>query len=577
MLKVEKMTDKKTSSEEKYAELERRLKEAQKEALYYQELAEEAGRRSVREIDHLSKLIEKLKKTEDELIISEERYRTLIENAPLGIYYNDSKGTFLYGNKKAEEIIGYKKEALIGKSFLKLNLLSPKDIIKAARLLSLNIKGKATGPAEFKLNRKDGVQRVVEINTEVITINGKKAVLGMVNDITERKRIDDERQRLEEQLHIRQKIDSLGTLAGGIAHDINNLLAVIMGNIDLVRMSANALTVKHKDYIERAYQSCERAANLIHEIQMFSMGTVSEKSSIDVYSIANDVFKILDSTIDKLIKKTIDFKPEQFYVTANADLIHHVLFNLGTNSVHAIEDRGVKPGDYIRISSEKYTSGKRDKTGLPEGKYIHILFEDNGKGMPEEVKVKAFDPLFTTRRGTQKGQGLGLAMVYNIVVSNHEGYIDIETAERKGTTFHIYLPEAHKIEKTEKIKDIEVTGGNETVLVIEDDLAVRDFVFDTLNLYGYNILTANDGEEGLEIFRAQQDKIDLVLLDLTMPVMSGETVLGKIMNIQPDAKVIISSGHSEEEHLKYKMAKGYIPKPYKIKNLAKLIRNTLDM
>jgi len=399
----------------------------------------------------------------------------------------------------------------------------------------------------------------------------------MINDITERKRIDEERKKLEEQLHIRQKIDSLGTLAGGIAHDINNLLAVIMGNIDLIRMSANELTVKHKDYIERAYQSCEKAANLIQEFQMFSKGTVSEKSSIDVYSIARDVFDILDRTTDKLIKKTIDFKPEQFYITANADLIHQLLFNLGTNSVHAIEDRGVKPGDYIRISSEKYTSGKRDKTGLPEGKYIHIIFEDNGKGMPEEVKAKAFDPLFTTRRGAQKGQDLGLAMVYNIVVSNHEGYIDIETAERKGTTFHIYLPEALKIVKNKKIKAVEITGGNETVLVIEDDFAVRKFVSDTLNLYGYTILTANDGQEGLEMFRAQRDRIDLVLLDLTMPIMSGEMVLGSIMNIQPDAKVIITSGHSEEEHLKFKMAKGYIPKPYTIKNLAKLIRTTLDM
>lgn len=168
-----------------------------------------------------------------------------------------------------------------------------------------------------------------------------------------------------------------------------------------------------------------------------------KKTSVDLYETSKEVFGLLEKTTDKLILKEIDLKPGVFYVTADPSGLNQVLLNLGTNAVKAIAEKGIKPGDHIRIGAKEYTITGKDKTGLTEGKYVHIFFEDNGAGMTDDVKRQAFDPLFTTgQKGSQKGQGLGLAMVFNIITGRYDGYIDIESAPGEGTTIHLYLPKA---------------------------------------------------------------------------------------------------------------------------------------
>ncbi|MCE5250290.1 response regulator [bacterium] len=392
----------------------------------------------------------------------------------------------------------------------------------------------------------------------------------------QRKRIEEEREHLENQLQIRQRMDSLVTLAGGIAHDFNNLLAAIMGNIDLLLMDSGQLTNTQKRYLTGAYQSSQRAAKLIGGIQTLSKGSVLYKMSVDIYSIAEEVFGILGRTTDKLIDKRIHIKPGQFYVYVNADQLHQVLLNLGTNSIHAIEEKGVKPGDYIYMSAQGYTAADCDKKGLAPGEYIHIMFEDNGTGMTQKVKEKAFDPLFTTRMGAQKGQGLGLTMVYNIVTRNHSGHVDIETAPGKGTIFHIYLPRASESDRNNFPDEAEIHGGCETILVIEDEDSVREYVAEALKKFGYNVITAIDGVDGLYKFMRKMDIIDLVLLDMILPRMSGKMVMESIIDRKPDTKLIITSGHSEEELQNCSPAHGFLPKPYKISLLAKTVRTILD-
>ena len=396
-------------------------------------------------------------------------------------------------------------------------------------------------------------------------------IIAFVVDITERK-------HMEEQLLIRERMDSLGTLAGGIAHDFNNLLAGIMGNIDMLRMEAETFTIDQKELLEEAFRSSLRAAKLIREIQSLSRGAVSEITSVDMYDVAKDVFTILNRTTDRLIEKKIEILPGKFIVTGRADQLHQVLLNLGTNAIHAIEEKGALHGDYIRISAREHEIIRGDKAGIPEGKYIHILFEDTGSGMSDEVKRRAFDPLFTTRgRSTQKGQGLGLAMVYNIITRYHDGFIDIETSEGEGTIVHIYLPKAEGVVTTETKEKISVAGGNETILVVEDEESVMKLVKTSLGKYGYSILTAANGQEGLDVYNDNRDSVDLVLLDLTMPIMSGEMFLERILEINPDIKVVLSSGHGEEEMQKYTEAKGYVTKPYTLNDLARIVRTVLDM
>ncbi|MCK4965595.1 response regulator, partial [bacterium] len=378
-----------------------------------------------------------------------------------------------------------------------------------------------------------------------------------------------------------QKIEAIGALAGGIAHDFNNLLTGIIGYLDMLDSVYNeGLNENQTDCIENALKSSNQAVELIKQIQSLSRGTIDEKTNIDLYEISNDVFTLLKNTTNRLIKKSIDLKPGEFYITAVPSEIHQVLLNLGTNAAQAIEERGVKRGDYIGISAKEHTITGGDKTGLPEGEYIHIFFEDSGKGMSDEVKRKVFDPLFTTRsKSSQKGQGLGLAMVYNIITRNHNGHISIESEEGKGTTFHIYIPRSEPPEKPEPKEVIGVIGGDETILIVEDEKMIRVLAKRILIKFGYKVLLANDGKEGLDIYTANKDTIDLVLLDLIMPEMSGEMLLEEMMKINRDVKVIISSGHIEEDTYKGILlaAKGRILKPYKATDLAQTVRTILDL
>ena len=568
------MVRKKMSSVEKISELEQMLKKAREEARYFQLLCEEAGIRSVREIDQLSQIIQERIKAEKALSIKESQYRTTIDSLGDMIHVIDKNYRIILTNEtykiRAEEL-GLETD-VIGKSLIELFPFLGQEIFKEYEMVF------KTGQLLFTEEHTQIRNKKYFSETRKIPVfDGDRVyqVITVIHDITERKKINMERQNLEEQLQIRQRIDSLGTLAGGIAHDINNLLVAIMGNVDLVRTNQKTLTQHQKKHIENAFQSCQIAANLIKDIQKFSKNVIFEKTNLDLYNIAENAFGILKRTTDKLIEKKIEFKPGQFHVIANYDHLHQVFLNLGMNSVQAIEERGKCHGDFIRIKAEEYNAEKNDEMRLQDGDYIHILFEDNGIGMSDEIKAKAFDPLFTTRRSAQKGQGLGLAMVYSII-HKHDGYINIETAEEKGTTFHIFLPKASDSEKTEVFESIDVEEGSETVLVVEDEISVRDFVTDALHLYGYRVLNAADGLEGVEAYKAHQNDIDLVLLDLTMPKMSGEIACRKILDVNPDAKVIITSGHSEEELMKITRVKDYILKPYSITKLINTIRKALN-
>ncbi|MBN1290550.1 MAG: PAS domain S-box protein [Candidatus Latescibacteria bacterium] len=386
-----------------------------------------------------------------------------------------------------------------------------------------------------------------------------------------------QQRKLEERLQIREHLDSLGTLAGGIAHDFNNLLAVIFGNIELLRSEAAGFTDEQREFLDEASYSCRRAAMLIKNIQFLSKGVVEQTTDVDLYQTIKNVFEFLDDTPDKNIEKIIHIRPGEYIISGKPDQLHQAFLHLGSNALEAIQRKDAKTGDFIKISAEECHITANDRRGLSPGKYVHIFFEDTGTGMTERVKRKAFDPLFTTKeRSSQKGQGLGLAIVYNIVTRMHEGFIEIESTEGKGTVFHIYLP----LSLAQSSGDSEYLDGNKeknaTILVVEDEKSVRRVTEKMLRKHGYTVMTAADGIEGLEVYNAHYNTIDLVMLDLSMPKMSGKMFLEKILNTNPNVKVIISSGQSEEEMQKYKQAKGYLSKPYNIDNLIKMIGKVLD-
>ena len=516
------------------------------------------------------------KRAEEDFKKERNMLRTLIDNVPDLIYIKDIESRFVHGNIAIANLMGAATpEDLNWKTDFDYD---PKKL--AAQYYADEQEVIRTGKPQFNREEPlmDSADRKGWLSTTQVPLkdaNGKiMGIVGIGRDITERK-------RLEEQLQIRQRMDSLGTLAGGVAHDFNNLLTGIIGYLDiLLNINKDGLSESQEEYIENALKSCQRAADLVKQFQSLSRSTISKKTNIDLYEASIEVLNMLNKTTDKLIEKKIDFKPGEFYINANPSELNQVLLNLGTNAVKAIEERSVKPGDYIRIRAKEYSITGKDRAGLTEGEYVHIYFEDNGIGMPDEVRRQAFDPLFTTRdKSTQKGQGLGLAMVYNIVTRHQNGNIDIETVEGKGTTFHIYLPKALSSEEAESKEVIVVVGGNETVLIVEDEEMVQNLAKEVLENYGYKVLTALNGKQGLDIFNTNKEPIDLVLLDLTMPEMSGQTVLEEMLKISPDVKVIVSSGHSQEDTRKgiLSKAKSYVSKPYKPTDLAQTVRTVLDL
>jgi len=517
----------------------------------------------------LEKEVNERKNAEDELKQSEIKYRTLVERANDGVMITQD-GTITFVNSKMSEIAGYSKEELLNSSLT--SFLTPEDRPRVTEYYSKRLRGEPV-PEIYELSvlHKDGRKLELEINSGMISFNNKPAAMAFVRDVTESK-------RLEEQLLIRERMDSLGTLAGGIAHDFNNLLSGIVGNLDLLKMDEDSLSEMQNESIDDANNACRRAAKLIRNFQSLTHGAVDKPTVFDIYEVASEVFSLLERTTNKLIVKKLDIKPGQHFIMGIPDQIHQVLLNLGTNAVQAIEEKGAAAGDHVRLAliDDGQTTALADGA-LLDTETVHMVFEDTGNGMNDDVRLRAFEPFFTTKeRGSQKGQGLGLAMVYNIITRKHNGLIEILSAPGKGTEFHIHLPKADKALPGKLVDEKTLSGGSETVLIIDDEKAVRSILKKSLTRYGYSVETASDGEEGLAHYKAAAKAIDVVLLDLTMPKMSGDTVLAEIIKVNPAAKVILLSGHGEEEVAQYNQAAGYITKPYHTKQLIKKIRNVLD-
>ncbi|MCE5272329.1 PAS domain S-box protein [bacterium] len=507
---------------------------------------------------------------------AEEQLRKLsyaVEQSPSVIVVTDLDGCIEYVNPKFTEMTGYSPEEVVGKAPRILKSGDhPSDFY---RRLWLQISSGQIWRGEFHNRRKDG-----ELYWESASIS---PVINERGEITHYIKVAEDRtqiRQLEEQLQLRQRMDSLGTLAGGIAHDFNNLLTGILGNLSLMEMDQDDLSGRQREYLQEAERSCQRASDLIRQFQSLTRSAASRAERTDVYDIAVEVFKLLGETTDRMIEKRIGFGPGLFFVMVDPSELHQVLLNLGTNSVQAVVERGVRQGDYIALLASGYTSlGHEDPTGLPGGRYVQLVFCDTGVGMSDEVKRRAFEPLFTTRGKEKRGQGLGLSMVYNIICNKSNGFIEIDSVPGRGTAINIYLPEVAS-GPTRPVTPVSATvrGGSETVLVVEDEELVRNLACRILESYGYRVLSASDGQEGLEVFARELDNIGVVVLDLTMPRMSGTMTFARLEQIQPEVRVIICTGHSDEDARRgiLTRAKAFLTKPYQAEELARAVRKVLD-
>ena len=381
---------------------------------------------------------------------------------------------------------------------------------------------------------------------------------------------------LEEQLRQAQKLESLGTLASGIAHDFNNILGIIMGHSFLLeRLKSDP--VKLSQSIGAIEKATQRGAALVKQLLTFARKTEAVFESVLVNHIIEEVVKLLQETFSKTISVRSDLKRDLPIIAADTNQIHQVVINLCVNARDAMPMGGTLSITTTTVERETLMS---KFAGAAAREYILLQVSDTGTGMDEATKQRIFEPFFTTK-DVGKGTGLGLALVHGIV-ENHHGFIDVATEPGKGTTFSIYLPvEERPIEShgTSKKAMEDVPGGTETILLIEDEEMLGELARAFLVSKGYTVLTARDGEEGVEVFSRHQKEISVVVTDMGLPKLGGEEVLKRIRGIDPKAKVILASGFIDPETKSemYKAgAKRFIQKPYSHDEVLQAIRQVID-
>jgi len=508
------------------------------------------------------------KLAEEQLQESEERYRRLVEYSPdaIGVHI---EGKFVYVNPAAIKLIGATDESqLIGMPVM--NIIHP-DYVEAVRqrvFLGMTER-KALPPMEEKFIRLDGLIVEVEVTSLPIIYQGKPATLIVTRDITEQK-------KLQNQFFQSQKIQSIGTLAGGIAHDFNNILAIILGYSSTLEKNRNDAQ-KHADGIAAISQAIDRGAALVRQILTFARKTDIAFEPLNIPDLVHELLSMLKETFSKTITFTQTYAPDLPDILADRTQIHQTLLNLCVNARDAMPN-----GGSITIKAEQRTKkevSKRFPTADQE-LYVRISVTDTGMGMDEAIYARVFDPFFTTKE-KGKGTGLGLSVVYGVMQSHH-GFIDVESHMGEGTTFYLFFPVSHVLDKPmEAVSpgNEKPVGGTETILLVEDEYLILKAIRRLLKSFGYSVYVAADGEEALEVFTRHREEIALVLSDVGLPKMSGIDVFKKLKEMDPHIKVVLASGFFEPD-LKFSLyqvgAKGFIQKPYSNNEVLRKLREVLD-
>jgi len=400
---------------------------------------------------------------------------------------------------------------------------------------------------------------------------------GTFQDITDRKRAERERNKLREQLNQAQKMDALGTLAGGIAHDFNNILAAILGYSELAQDELSEGNESLERDLSEIAKAAMKAKNLVRQILTFSRTMEAQKRPVSINKAAEESAAILVRTLPKMIDLELDLQKDLSPVTGDPQQLEQVFINLATNAADAMGGRGrivISTRDVDVERQACQTCGKE-----LSGEHVLITLSDSGVGMSPEVRAKIFDPFFTTK-GVGKGTGLGLSTVYGIV-AGHGGHICCQSREGEGTDFLIHLPAVEQAKSEPISEDLDGStdlGGSGTILLVDDDDAVRDVAQNILTRGGYEVLSATSGEEALVSYKEREGAIDLVLLDLGMPGMGGKACLGKLRRIDPEVKVLIASGYIQYEltdELQSLGALGMVSKPYRKADILQAVREAL--
>jgi two-component system, cell cycle sensor histidine kinase and response regulator CckA len=517
----------------------------------------------------LKKSEEKYKNLYEEVKKTEAVYRSLINSSADAIVMSDIEGEISYLNPSFINLFGWNLEEMRGK---KANFMPHSEKYFHDKLMDNIIKnGSPCHNLESRRRTKEG--KLVEVSLSVSRYDdheGRPAgMLYIFRDITERK-------QLEAQLIQAQKMEAVGTLAGGIAHDFNNNLQGIFACTEILLMGKDK---NHADYakLKTIEKSAERASSLTKRLLVFGRKMDNRFEPVDLNHEIRQISNILDRTIPKMISIKLDLDKNIKMINADPAQLEQIMMNLGVNARDAMPEGGILSfkTEEIVLEEKFCDSNPCHKAGC----YVLLSVSDNGCGMKEEVLGHIFEPFFTTKK-KGKGTGLGLSMVYGIV-KEHAGNIICTSVPGKGTIFKIYFPIAENMKTTtiEAESGDLIKGNNETILLVDDEETNRELGKEILEGFGYRTITARDGEDALECYRKNKDRINLIIMDLIMPGMGGTACLKEIIKFDPDAQIIIASGFTSDKSTLSGLkdsAKDFINKPYNIKMMLDVIHRVLS-
>jgi PAS domain S-box-containing protein len=490
----------------------------------------------------------------------------LLDQAQDAILVRDLDQNILFWNKGAEKIYGWSAAEVIGRNAQEILFREPSPQFDAARQTIVR-SGEWKG--EMRQIRRDGAEIVVESSWALVRDDQgqPKSILVINTDVTEKR-------RMESQFLRAQRMESIGTLAGGIAHDLNNVLSPILMAIDMLQLRFTDDT--SRKWLDVLRSNAERGGNMVRQVLSFARGVEGERVALQPKHLIKEIVKILRETLPKSVEITFKVPDDLWIISADATQIHQVLMNLCVNARDAMPE-----GGSISIKAENVFVDEnyaRMHIEAKAGRFIVITVTDTGPGMAPEIQSRIFEPFFTTKEMT-KGTGLGLSTALSIVKS-HGGFINVYSELHRGSQFSVYLPALDSADASDARTlqtDLPI-GHGELILVVDDEESIREITRGTLETFGYNVLTANDGTEALAIYADKKNEIAAVLTDMVMPFMDGPVTIRALQRMNPNVRIIAASGLGTAQRAGEGALEGvsvFLNKPYTAEKLLKTLAQVL--
>jgi two-component system, cell cycle sensor histidine kinase and response regulator CckA len=522
---------------------------------------------------HVQYTVNKRKAADDALRESEEKYRTILESIEEGCFETDINGNLTFFSNPFLKILGYSRDELSGANTARYT--SPDTAAKMERVTArLRETGRPENVADYDVLCKDGSSLSLELSVSLLKDQDGQPMgyRGVLRDVSERKIAEEEKHRLETQLQQAQKMESIGTLAGGIAHDFNNILMGIQGNASLMLLK---IETDHPNYekIKNIEKYVQNGTELTKQLLGFARRGKYLIKATDLNDIIDKSSSLFART-KKEIRVHTELREDLWTAEVDRGQIEQVLLNLYVNAWQAMTNGGDL---YLQTENIILDRSYVKPYKVEPGRYVKISVSDTGVGIDKETQERIFEPFFTTKE-MGRGTGLGLASVYGIIKS-HGGYINVYSEKERGTVFTIYLPASEKkVARDKEASPAPIVRGSGTILLIDDEKMILDVGIELLEELGYRVISAMSGKEAIDVFQNSQDQIKLIIMDMIMPGMGGGETFDRLKEIDPDIKVLLSSGYSingQATKILRRGCDGFIQKPFNMNQLAQKVQEIL--